>query len=301
VSIFGEFEGNDRFALPSYLVRATAGHGGESVLIFGSEKTALYDCGMAYCGEGLIRNIKKALAGRPLDVVLLSHTHYDHVGALAQVLKCWPDAVVYGAGHGRDILKRPGALRVIRDMSIQAAMDFGGGRIEGITTDGMRIDEIMDDGDSISLGDKRITAMTARGHTDCSMIYTIEPDGFMFASESTGVLVHKDFVQPAILKSYDDAMATADKCMAAAPETIFVPHYGVIPHDYNNRYIEVFREAAAREREFVTGLWKRGFSRTEIFSRFCDEYMVAEAQTEQPAKAFAVNARATIALYTKED
>ena len=47
-------------------MRVTAGHGGEVLLILGEEKTALYDCGMAYCHDRLIKNIEEQLrkAGR---------------------------------------------------------------------------------------------------------------------------------------------------------------------------------------------------------------------------------------------
>ena len=56
-NIFGD--DFDRFAFPSEMeiYRVTSGHGGESFLIVGSEKTALYDCGMAYCGEDTAGNI----------------------------------------------------------------------------------------------------------------------------------------------------------------------------------------------------------------------------------------------------
>ena len=55
-----EFPGNKRFGLPDNMARVTAGGGGETFLIFGENKTVQYDCGMAYCHEQLIRNIKNA-------------------------------------------------------------------------------------------------------------------------------------------------------------------------------------------------------------------------------------------------
>ena len=60
--------------LPKPLVRVTGGKGGEAVLIVGSEKTALHDCGMACFSEELISNIEKALQERPLDYVCLLYT-----------------------------------------------------------------------------------------------------------------------------------------------------------------------------------------------------------------------------------
>lgn len=88
-SIYHSFPGQDRFGFPEYLARVTSGFGGETFLIFGSEKTALYDCGMAYAANGTIYNIHRELRSHgksKLDFILLSHTHYDHIGALPYIL-----------------------------------------------------------------------------------------------------------------------------------------------------------------------------------------------------------------------
>ena len=59
--------GHDRFLFPGDVTRVTAGHGGEALLVTGSEKTALIDCGMAYCGDRMVENLKKALSDKGRD------------------------------------------------------------------------------------------------------------------------------------------------------------------------------------------------------------------------------------------
>src|SRR6056297_1424249 len=95
--IFKDFNNHDRFTFPDEIKRVTSGKGGESLLIFTKEKTILYDTGMAYCGDKLIENIQQALNGRTLDYILISHTHYDHIGALPFILDKWPHALVLGS------------------------------------------------------------------------------------------------------------------------------------------------------------------------------------------------------------
>ena len=89
IEIFNVFgDGFDRFAFPGKQYRVTAGRGGEAILIIGSEKTAIIDCGMAYCGGDVVKNIKNKLAeeGRnTLDFAFLTHSHYDHMGALPYI------------------------------------------------------------------------------------------------------------------------------------------------------------------------------------------------------------------------
>lgn len=108
IEIFNVFgDGFDRFAFPGKQYRVTAGRGGEAILIIGSEKTAIIDCGMAYCGGDVVKNIKDKLAeeGRnTLDFAFLTHSHYDHMGALPYIRRAFPEVIVYGSTHCQEIL-----------------------------------------------------------------------------------------------------------------------------------------------------------------------------------------------------
>ena len=70
--IFKDFENHDRNQYPDPVYRVTGGMGGEALLILGSEKTALYDVGMACFADRLITNIDCILEGteRTLDLIL---------------------------------------------------------------------------------------------------------------------------------------------------------------------------------------------------------------------------------------
>ena len=69
-----------RFDFPEDIFRVTGGAGGESYLILGSEKTALYDAGMPFNGEQLVRNIQAVLGDR-LFVGQLSGAAFAPVSA----------------------------------------------------------------------------------------------------------------------------------------------------------------------------------------------------------------------------
>ena len=108
------------------LCRVTGGPGGEVLLLEGRDKTAVYDAGMAFSGDALVENIRHALSGRPLDYVLLSHTHYDHVGGVAALRRAWPDLTVLGSAYGQSVLRRPGAQATIRRLSEVARLEYLG-------------------------------------------------------------------------------------------------------------------------------------------------------------------------------
>ncbi len=286
---FIEFEGYDRFDYPKPIKRVTAGHGGEALLIIGSEKTALYDCGMAYCWKQMLENLEKGLDGRTLDYVLVSHTHYDHIGALPYIREKYPEIVVFGAEHAARVFDRPGARKIMEKLGEEAMREYCGEEVE-IKTEGLHIDRIVKDGDRINMGDRSFKVLETPGHTDCSLSFILEPDGILFASESTGVLLTPEIIHTPMLKSYGDCMNSADKCEAEKPKAIVVPHYGVIPEHFNERYWQIFRECAEEKREFIKNLYEQGLPTEEILKRYADHYWDDIRAKEQPRAAYMMNA-----------
>jgi len=67
---------------------------GFSCYVKGPEKTILFDVG----GEGavLLENMKKlGIDPKRVDIIVLSHIHYDHIGGLSDFLKVNPEVTVY--------------------------------------------------------------------------------------------------------------------------------------------------------------------------------------------------------------
>lgn len=298
--LFGDFEGHDRFGFPEGIFRVTAGRGGEALLIFGSEKTALLDCGMAYCAEDMIENIKDALCGRPLDYIVLSHTHYDHIGALPFIRREWPEAVVFAAAYAKEVLGKPGAIRTINSLSEKAWALYDGKKEFAIPEEGFSVDRVLPEGSRISLGREELVALETKGHTDCSLTFVLEPAGIMFLSESTGVLESPVHMHVSILKNYDDSMRSIEKCRNYGAKTLISPHYGLIPEDFNKRYFDLFVEEAEEKGRFLRELYESELSEEEILSRYAEKYWQPQRETEQPRVAFLLNARNIIKVYFRK-
>lgn len=284
------------FNLPEPLIRVTGGSGGEAILILGTEKTGLYDCGMACFEDKLIANIHKALdnKNRTLDYIFLSHTHYDHIGALPYILKEWPDVKVCAGEKAVRVFASEGARRTMVELGNAAKEQFDS-KVE-ITADGMRVDIIMKDGDSVSLGKEKITAFVTKGHTDCSMSYLLEPQKILFASESTGVRNGTTFMYPSILKSYNDAIESAYRMKQIDVNCIIGPHYGAVTQKEMKTFFDEFISAAKAERELIFKGIEEGLSDEEILERHKKAYWSKERGYNQPYPAYKLNAEITIRL-----
>ena len=297
-----EFPGQSRRDYPDGIYNVTEGQqGADATLIIGSEKTALHDCGMAYCYEHTLQSIKEILAGRTLDYVLVSHTHYDHIGALPYIIEEYPDVKAVGSAYGQYVFTRPGARKMMKELGIAAEIKFGRGDTDKIKSDGVRIDIVARDGDVIDLGDRKIVCLETPGHTNCCMSFVVEPDSVMFASESTGVCLGPGESETAILKSFEDAMMSLEKCKSYGAKRILSPHFGITPEGYSDEYFEAFRRAAEEEKEFVTGMLKEGLTEDEMLQRAREVAYDTnkERMANQPYEAFCENAMAVFKVYRK--
>ena len=290
----------ERFSFPDFIDRMTAGIGGESLLIRGENRVALYDTGMAYCGGQLVENVREALGGGRLDYIILSHSHYDHIGALPDVIRAFSEAVVAGGAYCAHVFLREGARRTMVRMGRAAAEKYGGDPA-AISAKGMRIDLILREGDTIDLGGRTITAYEAPGHTRCSMAYMIEPEHILITSESSGILGGDGEMQPAVLKTRQGALQTIEKCRTLQPERIICPHYGMVPVRYTEDYWDRGRKTIEEEHEFILGLLKEDLGMEQMLTRYREKYYREERKDQQPLEALLENARATIALYAREE
>lgn len=291
---------HDRFDFPEGIIRVTAGEGGGEFLICGTEKVALYDTGMAYSGRQLVANIERELTnlGREtLDAVLISHTHYDHVGALGYVLRRWPQATVYGAEKAKSVFESKNAIDFMKMMS-ENARNLYGDPNEEIYMEGLYIDVVVQDGDRIDLGGKCLEVLETKGHTDCCLTYILKPGNIMFGSESTSVYVGTGNINPAMLKSYAQTKESLRKCKQAQPAVIISPHYGVVPADQVGCYFDVAEMYVDKAKDLICDLIRAGKDDNEIYEVYEAFFWPLHVGTIK--MAFTANTKACIKLIRRE-
>ena len=141
-------------------------------LLVGSERTALIDTGTGFAVDATIDSLKKHLGGRKLDIVILTHRHYDHVGGLRGIIREFSPVLYAGPEDAAPL--REG------DSESTLGTKFGG------SIDPMEVIDFCE-GDRIDLGGHVLRSIYTPGHTIGSICVLDEVTGSLFSGDTVFV------------------------------------------------------------------------------------------------------------------
>ena len=136
--------------------------GGDGFLLVTPEKSALIDGSFAFTAPKMIQTIKGILKGRPLDYVLLTHTHYDHASCSAYCRAEWAECKVVGSAYGQRVFTRPSAIATMRTLNREAAAAWGVTDYPDML-DNLAVDIVVGDGSVIDMGSLTLEVIETPG------------------------------------------------------------------------------------------------------------------------------------------
>ena len=282
-----------------------ADNSSEGNLLTGDKFTALFDCGMAFCADDTIKNVKNALNGRSLDYLFITHTHYDHIGALPFFREEFPGLKLVTNETGAAVLLKDTPRRVIRELSLEAAKSKNApsDAIYKYDSGAFRADIIIKDGDIIDLGGVGVKSVETPGHTRDSISYFVAEYGLLILSETPGVLLPDGVIYPCYLTSYINTLDSIKKCAALDYKYLSLPHRGIADAEDTEGFFEKSEKSNRDCRDFILGMRKNSpeISDGDMLDLFFEKYASGIILQYQPKEAFLANARAAISCTLKEE
>ena len=271
-------------AFPCYLIKG--------------ERTALVDGGIT----PLAPLIKQEFSSpeRRLTYVLLTHSHFDHVGCLGLIRKLSPRVIVVGSLEAANILAKPKVHEFIQDMSRGQEEALGLSGEVPLEFEDLKVDMVLGEGETIDLGGVlSVEVILTPGHTRCSVSYLLKPDGVLFGGEVLGTYISADEAGPEFTSSFTEYIDSLKKIQSIAPNALALPHQGVLTGPDALRHLENAIRAAESFHHDVLKMADAGRSKEEILAEMFTRLRKGPAAME-PERSFRINLDAMIRVTLKE-
>ncbi|MBW2208489.1 MAG: MBL fold metallo-hydrolase [Deltaproteobacteria bacterium] len=182
------------------------GHPDVPVYLLDGTAPVLFDAGFTVLGPLYIQDIKKTLGNRVPKYLFFTHTHFDHIGSVAQFKKEWPELQIAGSPSAQKILSRPRAIETIRRLNHDAALfiqSHVGFSMEEELFEPFNVDLFVEPDQRFELSrGASILANHAPGHTRDFLAYWVPEKKILIASEAVGCGNGSGNITPEFLIDY---------------------------------------------------------------------------------------------------
>ena len=218
------------------------GHRAMPVFLVDGDRPALFDAGLAFLGPVYARQIRRVLNDRQPAWCFLTHSHFDHCGAVAYLKSQFPQMKVVCSKKAADVFGRPNAISLISDlnhfaagMAVDLGIDPGDTHFEPFG-----VDATAGEGDCFEISpDITVHAMETPGHTWDFLSYFVPHRKLLVASEALGTPDETGYIVTDCLVDYDVHYQSMQRLSTLDVETLCLGHiYSCTGSDARRHVVE---------------------------------------------------------------
>jgi glyoxylase-like metal-dependent hydrolase (beta-lactamase superfamily II) len=269
------------------------------IYLLKSEKPILVEGGLSLLGEAYRMDLSERLGRTQPELIFLTHVHFDHCGAVPYLKKFFPGLRVAASSESAEILKRPNAIKLMREFSEDARDSIQGIDEALLLTDAFEpfeVDMKLREGDKIAItGGLSVEVLSTPGHTRDSLSYYIPEKKILVASEAAGCAVSSDYISVECLKDFGAYLSSLKRLASLDVEILCQGHRYV----YTDNDVQDFFERSLRSAHDFKEMVEKVLHR----ERYDMKRVVAEIkkleyeplpQPKQSEQAYLVNLEARI-------
>ena len=288
--------------------------GGDAFLILADDASMLVDTGFAYCAPQTYANIVEVMGARPVDLLVLTHSHYDHASAAGYLKERMPSMQVVAHERVARTFSRPGAIATMNELNATQARLRGFEEFENVST-GLTVDRTVSDGDTLQMGSLVFTVLEAPGHTRDSIALWCADMRFLVSCETMGVYggpMPDGFpargaghvgmvVAPTYLVSTKTSLAFVERVRALDPRVLLMPHHRELFFgDESRALIDAALWWGRYVRDFILDAHALGQTDEQVCARVKQLLYRGDVAVIQPEAAFDINTSITVPMVIAE-
>lgn len=271
------------------------GNGHIPAFLYEGEVPVLFDPGVSAFGPLYLRKINTHLSCPQTLVLALTHSHFDHCGAVPYLLRKIPGIKTAASEKAAEVIQRPNAVclmqKLNREYETAMAAELAG---ENVAFESFKVDYRLAEGDALELGQDSFRIFETPGHTRDCLSYFFPEKGMLFCGESAGV-AEGDFIHTPFLTSVEDYLASLEKIADIKPEILCIAHNGILTGDDVGRFISAAVDAANNYRDMIDAYLEEHAGDLEgVVERITAEEYDTQETHMQNREPFILNLRAKV-------
>lgn len=279
------------------------GHHAVPVFLVDGDRPALFDGGLAVLGPLYVQQIRRVLGRRSPRWCFLTHSHFDHCGAVAYLQQQFPRMQVVGSPKAADVLRRPNAIRLIGELNRYAAgmaasfgVDAGDVAFAPFTVDATAVE-----GDRFDLSPGlAVQVLETPGHTWDFLSFYLAGPKLLVASEALGTPDETGYIVTDCLVDYDVHYRSMERLLTLDVEVLCLGHL----YAYTGRDARRHMTASLVHSRRFRGMVERLLAETDgdvpaVMQRVKAYEWDGKSGIRQPEPAYVLNLEARIKTIRK--
>lgn len=273
-------------------------------LVRGSLACMMIEAGLNILAPSYQRGLDACAGGGLPRLLLATHGHYDHFGAVSFLRRRDPSLAVMGHALTGRLLQKKSVLETMNFLSRETWAYFRDLIPEPPDAEAIRIEAVpfaraLAEGDTVDLGDTQCVVYETPGHTKDHLSFFFPGEGILFPGEALGNAIREteDEVKVEFLSSWTDYLHSMEKLGDLLPRVkiLALSHLFYYTGDAIPKFFDLAMKDALRYREMIETYLDGAHGDVEEASRTIVRVEYDEKQAVyQERNAYETNLRAQV-------